>query len=265
MSNAIILEPMAATFTASASAAPSVPANLGVVEYLGVTWASGNTTSARITIDLGTDVAVDTVMAFGAVGASAAWKMTVRLASAAQGPGGVDAWADIERDFLAGREMPVSGLGKMIWRAPDGAPATARYVLIDLSAASAQNFQIGAVIVGQAIQLDRNFKFGSAHGVRPLGNVDFSRSGVPLPVRGAKLRGVGLTFGHIYRDEVERQVHPLLERVGNDTPIAICIDPDADDERQGRMYLGYLTGNLGSIWARPGGFQAEFNLIAIDR
>lgn len=100
--------------------------------------------------------------------------------------------------------------------------------------------------------------------MRPLGNVDFNPRGILLRRKGPKKRGLGLTFRHAYRDEVERTIQPLLEQVGNDEPVAMVIDPAPSDDRQGRIYYGFLTGNLGTVWARPGGFEAPFTLVAMD-
>lgn len=267
MANALILEPLALTpaaVTASNTAAGFAAGNV-TRDDMGLVWRSSTGAATRVlTIDLGADVPLDTIALFGLRGALPGWQLTVALATAAQGPFGGAFWDGTAGDLLAGSAMPVSGLGKALWQAPGGAPASARYVRLTFSGLVTAAVEVSRVVIGKRLQLARNFQFGAAFGVRPLGSVDFSRRGALVRRPGRKLRGLGIAFNHIHRDEVEAQVQPLLERVGNDNALVIVTDPDADAQRQNRMYFGFLTGDLGSVWARPGGFQASFNLVALD-
>lgn len=81
--------------------------------------------------------------------------------------------------------------------------------------------------------------------------------------RGAQLRGIGISYDAATKAEIETDIMPLLERVGNEYPICIVTDPDADAQRQNRIYFGYLAGDLGAIWSRFDGFTTSFNLVAI--
>ena len=269
MANALLLEPLEwASIAASDTATGYSVDNLGPIggiEMMGMVWRTNAGAAARsLTIDLGGDKAVDTILVLGLYGAEAGWTWSIDLATAAQGAFSGSFWAGSAETLLAGSVMPVGGLGKALWQAPGGAPAVARYVRINFPAHGTAAVEASRVVVAGKIQLERNFRFGAALGIRPLGKMDFSIRGVPLGRKGKKLRGLGISFPHIYRDEVEAAVMPLLERVGNDTAVSIVQDPAADSQRQNRIWHGYLTGNLGSTWARPGGFQADFNLIALD-
>lgn len=265
MANALLIKPLPLANVLSSTTAPGYRASNIDRDEMGLVWRSSAGAATQVlTIDLGADQPVDTLIVLGLRGALPAWQLTVALATAAQGSFGGSFWNGTAADLLAGSAMPVSGLGKALWLAPDGAPAVARYVRLTFSAIDNAGVQVSRVVLGQRVQLARNFRFGAAFGVRPLGSVDFGRRGVLLRQRGARLRGVGISFGHVYRDEVEQTIQPLLERCGNDEALAIVTDPDADAERQQRMYFGFLTGDLGTVWARPGGFQADFNLVAID-
>lgn len=269
MANALLLEPLAMpSITASATAPGYAAGNMGSnasADFMGLVWNSGGGAATRtVTIDLGADRPLDTILLLGLAGAQASWDWAIALATSAQGPFSGSFWSGSAEDLLAGSVMPVSGLGKALWQKPGGAPASARYVRITFSVLGSAAVQVARIIVSRKIQLERNFSFGAALGVRPLGKVDFSPRGVLLRRRGRKLRGLGISFKHIYRDELEAAVQPLIERVGNDELLAIVQDPAADAQRQNRIWTGFLTGNLGSIWARPGGFQADFNMIALD-
>lgn len=270
MGKAIIIEPLAmAAITASNTASGYDADYLGpdaqAADMIGVTWKSDTGAASRnLIVDLGSDVAFDTALLIGAVGATSGWQLKVEIATEAQGIGFAGAWEGSVEDFLAGSAMPVNGLGKALWIAPSGAPAAGRYVRFTISGLSSAAAQLGRIVIGQRIQLERNFAFGAAFGVQTLGAVDFSRRGVALPRSGAKLRALGITFKGVKRDEVEEAVQPLFERIGNDTTIAIVIDPDAHAQRQTRMFFGYLTGNIGTIWPRAGSFEAGCNLVALD-
>ena len=265
MANALLLEPAVPTAFQVDTAASGYSAYFMARDEMGLVWKSvAGPDACTITVDFGADVAIDTVILFGLAGALPAWTWTIELATAAQGRFTGSWWAGSAETLLAGDVMPTNGLGKALWRAPAGAPAVARYMRITFGGLAGSAVEVSRLVAGQAIQLDRNFKFGAALGVRPLGSVNWSVRGVLLRRRGKKLRGVGISFGNVYRDEVEAKVQPLLERIGNDEAMAIVLDPAADPQRQNRIWFGFLTGDLGSTWARAGGFQADFNLVAVD-
>lgn len=269
MTNALLLEPWPmVAVTASSTASGYSADNVAIgdkADMIGLVWRSAAGASSRsLVIDLGENRAVDSLVLLGLLGAQASWDWSIDLATQAQGAFTGAFWAGSSEDLLAGSEMPVNGLGRALWQAPAGAPAVARYVRINFTGLASAAVEVARVIVAAKIQLDRNFQFGAAFGVRPLGSAEFSIRGVLLRRRGKKLRGVGISFGAVHRDEVEAKVQPLLERVGNDSLVAIVTDPSPDAQRQNRIYAGFLTGDLGTIWARPGGFQANFNLVAID-
>lgn len=265
MANAILLRPLPmAAITASATASGYSADNVGI-DQMGVVWNSGTGAATRtMTIDMGADVAIDTIALFGLYAAQASWTWSIDLATEAQGAFGGSFWSGSSEDLLAGSEMPVSGLGRALWLAPSGAPAAARHVRLNFAGLASAALQVSRVCIGGKVQLARNYQFGAPTGVRPLGNVDFSARGVMLRRSGARLRGVGLSFQHIHRDEVEGEIDRMFERVGNDTPIVIVRDPAEHEQRQNRIFFGVLTGNLGTINRRPGGWSADFNLVDIE-
>lgn len=266
MSNAIILEP-ASTMTVTAPGGtlsgydPAVVAN----DLLGVVWSSPVSATASLQIDLGADTAIDTIVLLGLGGSLGSATVTVSLATAAQGPTFGPSWSDSARTLVAGTNATRSGRSKCYWTAPAGAPAAARYVrLAFASLGGAVALTVGRVIIGQRITLMRNFSLGAARGVRSLGDTRFSPTGVPLVRRGAKLRTIGVSFRALLPDEVESSIAPLIERCGTDTPVVLVTDPDVHDDRQNRIYFGYLEGAPGTVQARAGFYQADFALVALD-
>lgn len=268
MANALILRPLPLAAVTASSTADGHSAALVAEDRLGLVWksaASGSTQS--LLIDLGADTAFDSIALFGLTGAQAGWTMKLEAATAAQGssfPGG--SWTGTAASLLAGSVMPVSGRGKALWLAPTSSPPPpSRWVRLTFGNLSGAAVTVGRVVLGAAVRLTRNFQFGAAHGVRDLGRLEFSRRGVMLRARGEKQRSVGISFRHAHRDEVEGRIHPLIEAVGGTEPIALVIDPAANDQRQNRMYFGPLVGDLGTIWARADGFEWAVNLVALDR
>lgn len=267
MSNAIIIPPLAMpAVTASSTAAGHDPAYVAN-DFLGVTWkCSASDALPSITIDLGSDREFDTVALFGLTGAQSNWEMQVVAGTAAGGSGfGGSPWYGPVVPLIAGAVMPTSGRGKALFMAGDGGPPPSRYVRVYIDPQSVQSVTVGRVVIGKRIQLHRNFQFGAAFGVRDLGSFDFSARGVPLRRRGEKLRSVGLTFPHVHRDEIEDHTAPLLERIGNTEVIALVTDPDAHEQRQNRMYLGPMVGDLGYVWSRANGFESRANVVGLDR
>jgi hypothetical protein len=272
MSNALLFRPLQwAAITPSNTASGFSAANLSPwpVPRMGRVWCSDAGSATRnIVIDFGSDQPVDTIALFG-IGAgnaapSAAWSWSIDLATAAQGAFSGAFWAGGTGPLLAGAVLPVSGRGKALWLAPNGAPALARYVRLNFSALSSAALQIALVAIGQRLQPARNYSYGAAFGVRDLGALDYSPRGVVIRRPGAKLRGMGLTFSGLRREEVEDTLQRLFERIGNTDPVVLVSEPDAHPQRQNRMGIGHLTGNLGTIHRVPNAWQAEVNFVAVD-
>ncbi|GEM_PF-1346744 len=272
MANAFLMRPLPwVSVTADSTAAGFTTSNLSPwpVPRMGRVWRSDTGSATRgIVIDLGSDQPIDTVAMFGVGSAngapSSSWTWSIALATAAQGPFTGAFWQGTITPMLAGSVLPVSGRGKALWLAPSGAPATARYIALNFIDLSGAAIQIALIAVGQRFQTSRNYSYGAAFGVRDLGQVDYSPRGVVLRRPGAKLRGMGLTFAAVRRDELEDSLQRLFERVGNTDPVVLVTDPDPHPHRQNRMGIGHLTGNLGSIHRQPGAFQAEVNFVAVD-
>lgn len=272
MSNAFLMRPMPwAGITASNTASGFATGNLAPwpVPRMGRVWRSDTGSATRnLVIDLGADQPIDTIALFGIGNAngvpSTSWNWSVALATEAQGSFGGAFWQGAITPLLAGSVLPVSGRGKALWLAPAGAPATARYIALNFIDLSGAAIQISMVTIGKRFQPSRNYSYGAAFGVRDLGQIDYSPRGVVLRRPGVKLRGIGLTFSAIRRDELEDTLQRLFERVGNTDPVVLVTDPDAHMHRQNRMGIGHFSGNLGSIHRQPGAYQAEVNFVAVD-
>ena len=227
-------------------------------DYAGVVWqlTVPGADYRSLIFDLGEDRPIDTVMLFGLSGFSAGTSVAVRSRTAAQSEWQARA---AEQPVLAGTAGAGAGGGVML--VDLGATASARYVLVEFPNLSG-TVRAARVVIGQRIALERNFSFGAGVGVKDLGNLEFSRRGVLLRARGAKLRTVSLTFSAVHRSEVEALTQPLLERVGNTECIALVTDPALDAMRQRRCYFGPLVGDLSQTWRRADAWEAKVNLVS---
>lgn len=267
MADAIILEPIAMSVITPSATATGYNGDNMANDQMGLVWNSGAGSSTRdIIIDLGADTAIDTIVLVGLRGATSSWDWSIDLATEAQGAFTGGFFAGTSRDLLAGANMPVSGLGKALWQASSetSPPASVRYVRINFTNLSSAAVEVSRIIIASAFQPAINFSFGAVFGFRSMGRLEFSKAGVPLRRQAAKLRAVGLRFTGATQAEVDDSIHPMFERLGNDTPLCIVTDPAADANLQNRIYFGYLTGDLGTVWAVKGGFQAQFNVVALD-
>jgi len=267
MGNALILEPKAISSITPSNTASGYSGSNMALDLMGLVWKSDTGSATRnVIFDLGSDTAVDTIVLVGLNGALQAWNWSIDLATSAQGAFTGSFFAGSSRTLLAGTNSPTSGLGKALWLASSetSPPATSRYVRVNFSNLGTAAVEVSRAIIGSAIQPGINFAYGAGFGVRSMGNVDFSNTGVPLVRNGARLRGLAISFDAATEAEVQTSIQPMLERLGNDNTICVVTDPDANADRQNRIYFGFLTGDLGTIWARLGGFQAKFNLVALD-
>lgn len=267
MANGIIFRVLPiSSVTASTTAFGYHPENV-TEDYMGTVWRSATGSATQtLTIDLGEDTAFDTITLHGLAGATTDWQWQIELATEAQGAFTGAHFDGVTADLLAGANFPVHGRGRALWMASDetSPPASARYIRITFSAIDSGAVQVSRVCIGQDVGITRNFALGAAFGVRSFGQVDYSSRGTLLRRKAGKKRGLGVSLDHESRAVVEASIQPLLEQCGNDEPVVIVFDPEPDAERQNRIYFGLLTGDLGTVWAKVGGFTTQFNLVAED-
>lgn len=258
MSNSIVLKPLEWVSISASSTDAGHSANYVGNDHMGVVWKSGSgAQSQQLSIDMGSNVAIDTAILLGCTGATSGWTLGV----SAETSGG-SIWTGATLPFLAGDAMPVSGRGKSLWLAPsNSAPPPSRYWRFLIGGLNNGPATAARLVVGKRISLSRNIIFGAEFGVRDLGNIDFSRRGVILRQDGMKLRTVNVTYPAVTRAEVESYVHPLLNEIGNTGSVAFILDPDEDPQRQNRIWYGPMIGDLGTVWSTPCGFEWRANIV----
>jgi hypothetical protein len=263
MANAWMIKPLPIMAAAASGTAVSTDPSYVGNDYAGIVWQSGGEAAPWLRIDLGADVAIDTILLFGLAGLSTANLVSIAVATAAQGAGfGAGAYTDfaVAAPALAGSTMPTSGRGVGLFSA--GSAITGRYLRIGFTGLGGA-IQIARAAIGRRIQLERNFAYGAAFGVKDLGSLEFNRRGVMSRSRGKKMRTVGLSFSNIYKDEVEAVTGPLLEQIGNTEMLALVTDPSADAQRQNRCYFGPLVGDLSHTRRNAKAWEAKVNQVSI--
>ncbi|MDX3885980.1 MAG: hypothetical protein QHC65_16270 [Sphingomonas sp.] len=266
MSNAILLQPLdMVAISASGEVGTKVAANLGN-DYAGVIWEHPAGAGTRtITIDLGADRVVDTIMLFQILPVAANLTLAVDAATAAQGPSfPAGSWSAAAQPLTtATDQIPTAGKQNGLWRAPAGAaPPAARYWRLKIAGTSAVT-SIARLLIGRGIQLDRNFVFGAKFGVKDFGAIDFSARGVLIRRRAKKLRTLGLSFPHIRRDEAEGRILPLLEIAGNTDVVGIVTNPDADPLRGCRMYCGTILPESAATIRNAAAWECGVNMVSL--
>ncbi len=276
VANALIIEPYGFSI-ARADQLQGCPASNLANDYRGVIWRAPPGNTASLVVDLGDDRPVDVVMLFGLAGNVPATASVIMAgATSVQGPGfdgqsvrdggsGPGSFS-VETGVapFAGSDPTSPGNGVLFWRKPSDWPANIRYLSLYATGLTATGYLIASrLVIGQAIVLERNFSFGAEFGVKDLGAVEFSRRGVLLRNRGAKLRTMSLTFSSLRRDEVEQLTAPLLQRIGNTDCVALVTDPAPHAQRQSRCYFGPLVGDLGQTWRRANAWEAKINMVSL--
>lgn len=257
MGNALIVEPYdLGTVTAEGSAAGTSPGNLNN-DWMGVVHrGTATTTGAAIAADLSGAAAVD-VVALLSAGASVS---TVSNIAGGTAPGAGDVYNSGALTFPAGAIVPTSGRQNFLHLLPSA--STARYWTVNMGTLSGAPFEAGRWVLGTRYQPQRNFSFGAAFGVTDRGGGDFSQQGVWLPKSGAIQRTIGLSFVSTTKAEAEQLLQPLLERIGNRKHVLLVTNPDADSQRQRRMYFGPFVGNLETLWRVPDGFEWRATMVS---
>lgn len=264
MSNALLIQPYALSSVTATNTDAGYSASNLTTDYMGMTWqyTTGGGGAQSFVVDLGSDKSIDSVVLLGISGVLVATTWDVYIATAAQGSTfGPSTTAFTGAQLWAGSLLTSGSLAKAL--GTFGA-ITGRYVKITITPPGGYAFRMARIIIGDGVTLATNFVFGASFGVKPLGSLDFSARGVLLRRSGTKLRALSITFPAASRSEVETSIQPMLEVLGNDSPLCIVTDTDSDAQRINRIYFGFLTGSLGTVWARLGGFTADFNMVCID-
>lgn len=262
MANAFLLEPLQATATDGFGSLQTGSITHLFNDYAGVVCqlaCNAGLNAAAVQFDLGADRALDTILVFGLAGLPASALFTVTYATDAQGPSTDGVPVTTPQPAYAG---DAGDRGIALWSGDTS--ISARYVRLTFYAgATGYAMRASRIVAGKRIQLERNFSFGAEFGVKDLGAIEFSRRGVLLRNRGAKLRTTSLTFSSVRRDEVEQLTAPLLQRIGNTECVALVTDPAPHPQRQNRCYFGPLVGDLGQTWRRANAWEAKINMVSL--
>lgn len=265
--NAFLVRPLPiAAYIGSSTPRTGTISNIGN-DYAGIIFEAfadngASSNAAYFNVDLGADVEIDTIMLFGVNGVPLGATGRVAYATSAQGPltGSVTTY-DVPQVW-AGSQPPATG--RIIGMMNPGAIFVARYVQVAITLLGTGGaVTLSRIVIGKRFTPSRNFSFGGNVGVRDFGSLDFSDRAALLRRTGLKLRTVGLPFNSVYKDEVEAQVEPLLEYLGNTGCVALCTDPAPNAMRQRRCYYGPLLGDLSVTRRNAVGWEWRANMVSL--
>lgn len=258
MSNGFLARSLVPTALSSPSGAASPTAITDLLnDMIGVQYVSAATGATdSIDVDFGSAVAINTVALLQTNGAAGTW--TLRGATTQAGLAGA---ADLfSGNIAAGSVTPESG--RIHALAVLASVATFRWWRIAFAGLAAP-IEIGRLVMAARFQPEVNFSFGGQIGVTDRAGGEFSRRGVWLPGDGVIQRTISLRWPWSTRDEAEQQISTLFERVGNRGHVLLCTDPDANAQRQRRLYFGPLQGNLGMVWNTGQRFEWRADLASV--
>lgn len=141
-------------------------------------------------------------------------------------------------------------------------PISATWWRVDITGHTG-NFQAAALVLGQKIQpsyfYDTDFEFG----MKPLGNLDFTRLGVADLEPGVTFRTVAFTLSWTTEAEFESTLRPLIEGIGNTGVVYCCFGPTGDAYRQNRTYCGVMSKSpVAKGMLKPGFFTTDWNILS---
>ncbi len=235
MANAFLVEPLAIQSVAAEGSAAGTSPDALTDDMIGVVHRGTGIPSAWVEIDLGAAQQVD-FAAFLATEGNAAGQR-VRAADTQANLVVAPGYDSGTAGFEAGNESGAFGRVHSWWDA--AAPQSFRWWRFDLSGL-ATPFAAGRLVIGRKLRFARNFSFGAAPGIKDLGRAAVAIHGALDRRRGTRLRTLQIAWAGLRRDEVERDLMPMLERLGRSEPLLVVTDPAADPRRARRMYFGWI-------------------------
>lgn len=245
MGKAFLVRPLSFTVSeVSGTAAGTAAADLAD-DNIGLVWRASGTVGVYAIIDLGaTAPSIDFYSFLSMLPASA---VTIRaraydsLANAqAAGATGLS-YDSTALAANAGANVPFTGRQNSWGEIAGG--HSARFWRFDFGGLTAA-FEAARLVVGERLQFSRNFSFGRNKGIGDTGSVDWTPTGAMLRRLGAIFRTIDLRFESLSSAEVEDELEPILEIVGNTRPVLVVTDPDAHANRARRMWFGPITSPL---------------------
>lgn len=216
----------------SAAANPAFPAaNLATVQPGEVLRTSTGTTSASILVDFGAQVTFQAVLLYATnLTSSATWRVRLSTVDAT----GVAGNAYTSATLNAGVSTE---WGRALRIFP--APATGRYLLVDLTDTTLTFLEAGILRAMVAWNPSRGYKFGSLRSGRDWSKVPTGPNGQQWPLLGPVQRGVKFDLPLVSDAEWVSDGDALVRWAGTSRDVMVCLDSTATD--LGRVtYYGLL-------------------------
>lgn len=102
------------------------------------------------------------------------------------------------------------------------------------------NFEASMVAMGEKIEPTRFYNPEFEYGIEDLGSLDISRWGVFDEQPGKIMRRLDFVLSWQTEEEWETSFRPMIEAMGQRSPLYCCFDPEPSVYRQARTYHGVL-------------------------
>lgn len=233
MANLLMLVPRA--ITALAASRGSSAANLLTDDPKEVWSDSAVGSAVSIDIDLGAEVAIDTICLAAVYGAAAGATWSIAAGDLGYTEITLKPSGALRAVDAAGQAPTVS---HAFWT---GASVNVRYVRITLfQPAGSLPLKVGRALVGKAFIPQFNKEWGAGRGVIDTGTATRLPSGGFAIAQGAKLGTYRWTFGDLSESETE-QLYALQIETGQTGPLLVVEDPAATAGQRNRIHYGLLT------------------------
>jgi hypothetical protein len=250
------------TFTANNEVASNLASHLGEFDSIGMTWKPG-VSSTFLQGDFGSAKPIDFV---SMIAATASPTSTYRFAlgtSAANASSASPAYDSGAQTFISPAITRADGLYNS--HLEIGTVQTYRYWYLELF--NLGTFEASTFVMGQKVTPATWYNPGFEFGIEDLGDIDFSRYGIPEETPGRTFRKLGFTLGWLSEIDFETKFRPLVETLGKRRVAFWCFDPTANAYRQARSYLGWLRPPPAArhIANTPDGprFSKEFEVLSM--
>jgi hypothetical protein len=256
------IRPLGLTAIATGNEVANRPAaHLALPQYAGMRWQSSGNGNLWVRGQFGGSVQAVNFMTLMAANALPGTTIRLRLGTTQAQVDGTAPYDSGAVAFISPSRTENSGLYHSHLEPPS--IVNASWWRIDIGGHTG-DFSASALIMGQKRTPSNFYNRDREIGFEDLGNLEFSRNGVPAETPGAVLRTLLFRLQWVEDEEFWTLWAPLMEQKGKRQLVYWCFDPEATVRRQAKSFLGYFTRDLvkrGNDFPRAN--QMDFQLRAV--
>lgn len=231
------VEPIALGTIATGNELATNPAShLARPDAMGLTWKSSNNANLWVRGDLGSAQPID-FCALISANALPGTQILLRLGDSQAEVDGIADYASGVLPFISPSITRPDGLYHSHLELP--AVQTKRWWRIDIAGHTGQ-FEAATLVLGKRLEPSRFYDHDFDFGLDDTGKGEFTQTGVWDANPGVILRTVSFVLNWQTRTEYEDTFRPFAERLGTNSMVYMCFDPEPTTWRQQQTYLGVM-------------------------